>query len=63
MNIFMIGLEKNQDIVKLAAYAPLFENVFPERKLFGDVKKDGEKVILKIVYIAEKTVVLIDEER
>lgn len=25
--MFMIGLEKNQDIVKLAAYAPLFENV------------------------------------
>lgn len=25
--MFMIGLEHNQDIVKLAAYAPLFENV------------------------------------
>lgn len=25
--MFMIGLERNQDIVKLAAYAPLFENV------------------------------------
>jgi len=25
--MFMVGLEKNQDIVKLASYAPLFENV------------------------------------
>ncbi len=25
--MFMIGLERNQDIVKMAAYAPLFENV------------------------------------
>lgn len=25
--MFMIGMERNQDIVKLAAYAPLFENV------------------------------------
>ncbi len=25
--MFMIGMERNQDVVKLAAYAPLFENV------------------------------------
>ena len=25
--MFMVGLERNQDIIKLAAYAPLFENV------------------------------------
>ncbi len=25
--MFMVGMERNQDIVKLAAYAPLFENV------------------------------------
>ena len=41
--MFMIGLERNQDIVKLASYAPLFENVhycswFPNLILFDNMR-------------------------
>lgn len=41
--MFMVGLERNQDIVKLASYAPLFENVhfhcwYPNMIVFDNMR-------------------------